>query len=81
MQDDLFKKNIEMWEQFTANYMDNMFKTVEQAMEQSQALQGQVNKAVQNAVETQMDATLSMLKAMQRQLEILSEKVDQLMEK
>lgn len=81
MAEDLFKKNLEMWEQFTANYMDTMFKTVEKTMEQSQAFKGQVDKAVASAVSTQMDVTLGTLQALQRQVEALSKKVDALLEK
>ena len=79
--EDLFKKNMEMWEQFTANYMDTMFKTVEKTMQQSQVLRTQVDKAVAAAVSTQLDVTLSTLQALQRQVETLSEKVDTLLEK
>ena len=80
MPDDFFKKNIEMWEQFSASYMDTMFKTVERAMTQSEALKDQVDQAVNSAVSNQMETTLTVLKSMQRQLEILTEKVDEMME-
>ncbi len=79
MPDDFFKKNIEMWEQFSTSYMDTMFNTVERAMTQSEALKDQVDQAVNSAVSHQMDATMTVLKAMQRQLEILTEKVDEMM--
>ena len=79
MPDDFFKKNIEMWEQFSTSYMDTMFNTVERAMTQSEVLKDQVDQAVNSAVSNQMDATMSVLKAMQRQLEILTEKVDEMM--
>ncbi|MGD8751187.1 MAG: hypothetical protein PVG14_07180 [Anaerolineales bacterium] len=79
--EDFFKKNLEMWEQFTSTYMDTMFKTVEKTMEQSKSFRERLDSAVTGAVSTQMDATLSTLKALQRQVEDLSEKVDKLMEK
>lgn len=79
MPDDFFKKNIEMWEQFSTSYMDTMFNTVERAMTQSEVLKDQVDQAVNSAVSNQMEATMSVLKAMQRQLEILTEKVDEMM--
>jgi hypothetical protein len=79
--EDLAKKNLEMWEQFTSTYMDTMFKTVEKAMEQSQVLKGQVDKAVAAAVSTQMDTTLTTLKTLERQVEALSAKMDQLLAK
>ncbi len=81
MAEDLFKKNLEMWEQFTSNYMDAMFKTVEKTMEQSQAFRAQVDKAVAAAVSSQFEVTLSTLQSLQRQVEALSAKVDQLLEK
>ena len=80
MPDDFVKKNIEMWEKFTATYMDTMFNTVEKAMKQSQVLKDQVDKAVNETLSSQMEATMSMLQVMQRQLETLTEKIDQMME-
>ncbi len=83
MPDDFFKKNLDMWEKFTTSYMDNMFKVVEKTMEQSQAFKDRMDKAVADAVSNQvegtMDATMSSMQALQRQIEALSAKVDQLM--
>ncbi len=78
--EDLFKRNMEMWEKYTTNYMDAMFKTVEKTMEQSQVFKTQVDKAAAQAVSSQLDATLTMLQALQRQVEALSAKVDKLVE-
>jgi hypothetical protein len=80
MPEDFFKKNMEMWEKFTTSYMDTMFKTVEKAMEQSQSFKDRVDKAAAEAVSGQLDATLTTLQTLQRQVEALSEKVDKLME-
>jgi gas vesicle protein len=80
MPDDFFKRNLEMWEQYTSTYMDTMFKTVEKTMQQSQAFKDQLDTAVADTVSTQMDATMATLQALQRQVESLSEKVDKLME-
>ncbi len=80
MPDDYFKKNVEMWEKFTSNYMDMMFKTVEKTMDQSRTFQEKMNEAVNKSVTGQMDATMSALEALQRQVESLSAKVDELME-
>jgi len=79
--DDFFKKNMEMWEKFTSSYMDTMFKTVDKTLEQSKTLREQVDKAVSSAMETQLDATMSAIETMQRQLEALSTKIDELLEK
>ena len=57
--EDFYKKNLEMWEKFTSSYMDTMFKTVEKTLEQSKVFKDRVDKAVTSAVETQMDATMS----------------------
>ena len=78
MPDDFFKKNIELWEKFSSSYMDTMIKTVERAMSQSEAQREQVDQAVNSAVSTQMETTVVVLEAMQRQLEILTEKVDEM---
>jgi uncharacterized protein HemX len=79
--DDFFKRNLELWEKFTSNYMDTMFKTVERTMDQSQAFRERVDQAANKAVSAQLNATMSALEALQRQMETLSEKVDKLMEK
>ena len=79
--EDLYKRNLEMWEKFTSSYMDTMFKTVEKTMQQSQTFQSQMDKAVAATVSTQLGATLSTLQALQRQVEMLSQKVDTLLEK
>jgi hypothetical protein len=78
--EDLFKRNLEMWEKFTSSYMDTMFKTVEKTMEQSNVIKAQVDKAVAQTVSSQFDATLAALQALQRQVEALSAKVDKLTE-
>lgn len=79
--EDFIKKNMEMWEKFTSSYMDTMFKTVEKTMEQSQVFKQQVDKAVAATMQAQTDATLATLAAMQHQLETLTAKVDELIEK
>jgi hypothetical protein len=79
--EDFYKKNLEMWEKFTSSYMDTMFKTVEKTLEQSQVFKDQVEKAVSSAMETQKGATISTLEMLQRQLESLNAKVDELIKK
>ena len=75
-----FEQNVEMWERMTSSYMDSMFKTVEKTMEQSKTFKDQVDQAVTSAVNMPMDAAMTTLQALQRQVEALSEKVDKLME-
>jgi len=81
MPDEFLKKNMEMWERFTSTYMDTMFKAVEKTMEQSKTFKDRVDRAVADAISGQLDATLTTLRAMQTQIEALSEKMDRLMEK
>ena len=78
--EDLYKRNLEMWEKFTSSYMDTMFKTVEKTIEQSNVIKAQVDKTVAQTVSSQFDATLAALQALQRQVEALSAKVDKLAE-
>ena len=78
MPDDFFKKNMEMWEQYTSTYMDNMFKVMEKTMQQSQAFREQLDNAVEQTVSAQTEASMAMLKAIQAQLEALNEKIDQM---
>ena len=78
MPEDFFKKNMEMWEQYSTTYMDTMFKTMEKTMQQSQAFQDQLNEMVEKSVSVQTEASLAMLNSIQKQLEMLTEKVDTL---
>ena len=81
MPEDYFKKNIEMWEQFTTTYMDTMFGMVEKTMNQSQAFKEQMDKVVNEAVSNQMEATMSTLNVMKGQMEDISKKMDEVLEK
>ncbi len=81
MPEDYFKKNIEMWEQFTTTYMNSMFGMVEKTMNQSQAFKEQMDKVVNEAVSSQMDATMKTLDIMKQQMEEISAKMDAVLEK
>jgi uncharacterized coiled-coil DUF342 family protein len=81
MPEDYFKKNIEMWEQFTTTYMNTMFGMVEKTMNQSQAFKEQMDKVVNEAVSSQMDATMKTLDMMKQQMEEISTKMDAVLEK
>ena len=59
---------------------ERVAQTIKRALESSQTLQEQVNKAVSSAVSAQADATLVTLKALQRQVETMSAKMDELLE-
>jgi hypothetical protein len=80
MPEDYFKKNMEMWEQFTSAYMDTMFGMVQKTMNQSQAFKEQMDQVVNEAVSGQMEATMNTLQLIQRQMEDLSAKMDALLE-
>jgi hypothetical protein len=73
-----FEQNLEMWEKMNTTYMDTMFKAVEKSMEQSSVLRKQIDEAVKAAIGAQMAITLSSIQALERQVEALSKKVDQL---
>jgi hypothetical protein len=75
-----FEKNMEMWERWTSSYMDTMASAMEKTMEQSSALQKQVDKAVGTAVGAQMDATLTAIRSLEKQVEILSAKIDEMLQ-
>jgi hypothetical protein len=75
-----FEKNMQMWEKWTSTYMDTMSKAMERTMEQSDAFRKQVDKAVATTVGAQFDATLAALKALEKQVEMLAGKIDELME-
>ena len=76
MPEDYFKKNIEMWEQFTTTYMNTMFGMVEKTMNQSQAFKDQMDKVVNEAVSKKMSATMKTLDIMKHQIEEISSKMD-----
>jgi uncharacterized protein HemX len=74
-----FEKNMEMWEKWTNTYMDTMSKAMEKTMEQSSAFKKQMDKAVATAVSAQLDATLAAIQALEKQVETLSAKIDDLL--
>ncbi len=76
----LWEQNIALWEKWTSSYTDTMFKAMEKTLEQSSTFRGQVDRAVNSAMSTQLEITLSAIKALERQVEILSTKVDKLVE-
>ena len=75
---DFFKKNMEMWEQFTQTYMDSMFKTAEKTMDQTKVFQEEMDKTINEAIATQMDLMQTSLQSIQRQVEDLNAKIDTL---
>jgi ubiquinone biosynthesis protein UbiJ len=76
----ILQQNIEMWEKMTSTYMDSMFKAVEKTMEQSASFQKRINETVSTSVGAQLEATMAAMKAVERQLEVLTEKVNRLLE-
>ena len=75
-----FEKNMDMWERWTSSYMDTMATAMEKTMEQSAALKKQVDKAVATAVGTQMDATLGAIRGLEKQVETLAGKIDEMLQ-
>lgn len=75
-----FEKNIEMWEKWTSTYVDTMSKAMEKTMEQSAAFQKQVDKAVSAAIGAQLEATKNAISALERQVEMLSSKMSELLD-
>jgi translation elongation factor EF-G len=59
---------------------ERVSQTVEKTIEGSQTLREQVSNAVTTALTAQLEATRITLKAMERQLDTLSEKMDELVE-
>ena len=76
----LFEKNLEMWERWTNSYTDTMFKAMEKGMDQSAAFGKQVDEAVNKAVHAQGEAMLTALKALEHQVEVLTEKIDEMLQ-
>ncbi len=77
----LFDKNLEMWERWTSSYMDTMAKAMDKTMEQSAAFRQQVEKAAAAAVDAQLDVALAAIKALEKQVETLSARIDELLKK
>jgi hypothetical protein len=75
----VFDRSMEMWERWTGTYMDTMAKAMERTMDQSAAFRKQVDRAVAMAVETQLGATLTAIRALEKQIETLSDKMDELL--
>ena len=77
----LFDKNIEMWERWTSSYMDTMAKAMDKTMEQSVVFQKQVEKATAVAVDAQLGAMLAAIKSLEKQMEMLSGRIEELLKK
>jgi hypothetical protein len=75
----IWEQNIALWEKWTGAYTDTMFKAMERSLDQSSIVRSQIDKAVNTAVSTQVGMTLASIKALERQIESLSAKVDQLL--
>ena len=76
----IWEQNVALWEKWASTYTDTMFKAMEKTLDQSTSFRGQVDKAVNTAMNTQFEMTLASLKALEHQVEILSAKVDKLLE-
>jgi hypothetical protein len=77
----MFERNMEMWQKWTTTYMDTMSQAMERTMAQSEVFTKQVNQAVATTVGAQFDAMLAAIRALEQQVEMLSSKVDEMMEK
>lgn len=77
----MFDKNVEMWERWTTSYMDTMARAMDRTMEQSAAFQKQVEKAAAVAVDAQLEAALTAIKALEKQMETLSGRIEELLKK
>jgi hypothetical protein len=77
----LFEKNIELWERWTSSYMDTMAKAMDKTMEQSVVFQKQVEKAAAVAVDAQLGAMVAAIKALEKQMEMLSGRIEELLKK
>lgn len=72
-----FQKNVELWQQFSESYMKNTFAMFEKNLEQSKALQEQVQTAVNQAVDAQFEMVLTSLKTVEEQIGALSTAVNE----
>jgi pyrroline-5-carboxylate reductase len=72
----MMEQSMEMWEKMASTYMNSMFKAMERTLEQSTTFQQQIN----NAVSAQLGATVAAIQAVERQVETLSTKVDELLQ-
>jgi RNA polymerase-binding transcription factor DksA len=78
MSEPFLDKSMEMWERWTSTYLDTMSKAMERTMEQSVTFRKQVDKAVAATVGSQLDATLTAIRALEKQVEMLAAKIDEL---
>jgi ubiquinone biosynthesis protein UbiJ len=74
----LFDQNIQMWEKMTTAYMDSMFKAMQKSVDQTTAFRKQIDESVNAAVSAQLADSLSAIQSLERQVAMLSQKVDQL---
>lgn len=72
-QTNLFTKNMEMWQNFSSAYMENMMSMFEKSVATSQVFQEQVQKAVEEVVNSQFELMSTSMQAMQAQMNEMAE--------
>jgi creatinine amidohydrolase/Fe(II)-dependent formamide hydrolase-like protein len=77
----LFDKNVELWERWTNSYMDTVSRAMDRAMEQSAAIQKQIEKTAAVALDAQLASAMAAIKALEKQVEMLSGRIDEILKK
>lgn len=78
--DNPFQKQMEMWQEFGRSYTENMFAMFEKSLEQSQAMQEQVQTAVSKAVDDQFAMMMSSMKSMEQQMAEMTKMMQDMMQ-
>ena len=83
--DKVVQESFKLWEQFASSYTDMMFQAMEQAVKQSEVVREQFDeaqatalKAWQLPLQSDQSSVVEMLNTIQTQLQILSDRVDNL---
>lgn len=71
-QQNSWQKNMELWQQFGEQSMENAFALMEKNLEQSQAIQNQMQQAVEKAVENQFAMVMQGLETVEEQMKELT---------
>lgn len=77
-QENPFQKNMEMWQQFSSAYTENMMAMFEKNMAQSQAFQQQIREAVSQVVNSQFEMVITSLKTLENQMASLTKTINEM---
>jgi hypothetical protein len=75
-----WEENYFLWEKWSSDCSGAIFKAMEESLQQSTSFRGEIDKAMNAALNTQMGIALAAIKVLEGQITTLSAQVEKLME-